>query len=179
MRVDEFSAIENIFPPNARTSHPCCSRDACACTHVFCALALCALVTLNGIITIIVRMRNLSIFRSDHPSNSKIGGACAYFRQGLPIKRRSDLEELQGLIVTEIVISRKKLFFVTLYRGSNQSNVQFEDLVDKLQGMVDKIQAENLHSVILTGDFNCRSPQWLGRRSTVTRGYSVGRINRG
>ena len=61
LRVDEFSAIENnIFPPNARTSQPCGSRDACACTHVFCAWALCALVTLNGIVTVIVRMRNLS-----------------------------------------------------------------------------------------------------------------------
>ena len=28
------------------------------------------------------------IFRSDHPSNSKIGGACVHFREGLPIKRK-------------------------------------------------------------------------------------------
>ena len=95
------------------------------------------------------------IFRSDHPSNSKIGGVCIYFREGLPIKHRNDLEELQDLIVTEIVISRKKVFFVTLYRSPSQNSVQFEDFIDKLQGMVEKIQAENPHSVILTGDFNC------------------------
>ena len=40
------------------------------------------------------------IFRSDHLSNSKVGGACVYFREGLPIKRRGDLEELQESIVT-------------------------------------------------------------------------------
>ena len=53
------------------------------------------------------------IYRSDHPSNSKIGGVCLYFRESLPVKRRSDLEELQELIVTEVIISRKKVFFVT------------------------------------------------------------------
>ena len=67
---------------------------------------------------------------------------------------------MQDLIVTEIVISRKKVFFVTLYRSPSENNLQFEDFVDKLQGIVEKIQAENPHSVILMGDFNFRSPQW-------------------
>ena len=100
------------------------------------------------------------IFRSDHPSNSKIGGTCLYFREGLPIKRRGDLEELQESIVTEITISRKKVFFVTLYRSPSQNSAQFEVFLDKLQRIVEKIQAENPHSLILTGDFNCRSSQW-------------------
>ena len=34
------------------------------------------------------------ILRSDHPSNTKVVGACVYFREGLPIKRRGDMEEL-------------------------------------------------------------------------------------
>ena len=100
------------------------------------------------------------IFRSDHPSNTKVGGACVYFRASLPIKRRGDLEELQESIVTEIIISRKKVFFVTLYRSPSQNSVQFEVFLDKLQRIVEKIQAENPHSLILTGDFNCRSSQW-------------------
>ena len=32
------------------------------------------------------------IYRADHPSDNKIGGVCLYFREGLPIKRRKDLE---------------------------------------------------------------------------------------
>ena len=100
------------------------------------------------------------IYRSDHPSNSKIGGVCLYFRESLPVKRRSDLEELQELIVTEVIISRKKVFFVTLYRSPSQDSVQFEDFIDKLQSLMEILQAENPHSLILTGDFNCRSSQW-------------------
>ena len=78
------------------------------------------------------------IFRSDHPSNTKVGGACVYFREGLHLKRRGDLEELQESIVTEIIISRKKVFFVTLYRSPSQNSVQFEVFLDKLQRIVEK-----------------------------------------
>ena len=42
------------------------------------------------------------IYRSDHPSNTKIGGVCLYFREGLPIKRRTDLEFLAEMILSEI-----------------------------------------------------------------------------
>ena len=34
------------------------------------------------------------IYRADHPSDTKIVGICLYFRDGLPIKRRKDLELL-------------------------------------------------------------------------------------
>ena len=32
------------------------------------------------------------IYHSDHPSNTKIGGVCLFFREGMPIKRRINLE---------------------------------------------------------------------------------------
>ena len=48
--------------------------------------------------------------RSDHPSNSRIGGVCVYFREDLPIKRRQDLELLQEMVVAEINFARKKVF---------------------------------------------------------------------
>ena len=57
------------------------------------------------------------IYRSDHPSNSKTGGVCMFFREGLPIKRWRDLELLQELIVIELTISSKKMFLITLYRS--------------------------------------------------------------
>ena len=50
------------------------------------------------------------VFRSDHPSNSRIGGVCVYFREDLPIKRRQDLELLQEMVVAEIIFPRKKVF---------------------------------------------------------------------
>ena len=49
-----------------------------------------------------------NIFRNDHPGDNKVGGVCLYYREGLPIKRRKDLECLQEVIAAEITIARKK-----------------------------------------------------------------------
>ena len=50
------------------------------------------------------------IFRNDHPSNTKTGGVCLYYREGLCVKRRKDLEILQETEVAEIYIARKNTF---------------------------------------------------------------------
>ena len=52
------------------------------------------------------------IYRSDHPSNTKTGRVCLYFREGLPIKQRSDLQLAQDMIVAEITLARKKYFLL-------------------------------------------------------------------
>ena len=92
------------------------------------------------------------IYRSDHPRNTKIGGVCLYFREGLPIKRRTDLELLPEMILSEITLARKKIFFGTLYCTPSQNGQQFETFNDRLQEAFDKMKAENPHCIILTGD---------------------------
>ena len=72
------------------------------------------------------------IFRSDHPSNKTIGGVCLYFREGLPIRCRRDLECIQEMAVAEITIVRKKLLFATVYRSPIQSPEQFNGFIDHL-----------------------------------------------
>ena len=64
------------------------------------------------------------VYRSDHPSNTKTGGVCLYFREGLAIKRRQDLKILQEMVVSEMCIARKKIFFVLLYRSPSQNSVR-------------------------------------------------------
>ncbi len=100
------------------------------------------------------------IYRNDHPSNTKTGGVCLYFREGLPIKRRTDLELLQEMIVAEITFARKKIFFITVYRSPSQTSDQFEEFINQLQATLDQLRRERYHSLVLTGDFNCRSSQW-------------------
>ena len=100
------------------------------------------------------------IYRNDHPSDTKTGGVCVYFREGLAIKRRKDLETLQEMVVTEIMIARKKILFTTIYRSLSQNSEQFENFINKLQIALNRMQSERPHTLILTGDFNCRSTQW-------------------
>ena len=62
------------------------------------------------------------VYRSDHPSDTKVGGVCLYFRENLSIKRRTDLELLQEMVVSEIHIERKKIILVAIYRTPSQNN---------------------------------------------------------
>ena len=100
------------------------------------------------------------IYRSDHPSNTKTGGVCLYFREGLPIRRRTDVELLPEMIISEITLTRKKVFLGTLYHSPSQGSQQFETFIGNLQQTLDRMKTEHPHCVILTGDFNCRSSIW-------------------
>ena len=100
------------------------------------------------------------IYHSDHPSNIKVGGLCLFFREGIPIKRRVDLELLPEFIITKIKMGNKKVFFGAIYRSPSQNSEQFENFIDSLQQVIDKMKGENPHCMILTGDLNCRSSMW-------------------
>jgi len=110
---------------------------------------------------------NREIFLSDHPSNTKTGGVCVYFREGLPIKRRDDFEMLQEAVVAEINVLRKRILFVAIC--PSQNNEQFKTFMDKLQIMCGNFQRERPYSIIVTGDFNCRSSQWWGEILRIWR----------
>lgn len=81
------------------------------------------------------------------------GQSCSYTRE--------DLELLQEMVACEIIIVRKKLFFVALYRSPSQNSEEFQNRLCKLQLMVNKINGERPLAVILTDDFNCRSTEGL------------------
>ena len=83
-----------------------------------------------------------------------------YFREGLPIQRRKDLELLPEIIVADIKIGRKKIFIITVYRSPSQNSEQFEVFMDKLQMTLTRLRQEKPTALIITGDFNCRSSQW-------------------
>ena len=100
------------------------------------------------------------VYRSDHPSDTKVGDVCLYLRENLSIKRRTDLELLQEMVVSEIHIERKKIILVAIYRIPSQNNEQFGNFCDRLQLVITRIRRERPRALILTGDFNCRSSQW-------------------
>ena len=71
------------------------------------------------------------IFRSDHPNGKKEGGVCLYFKENLPIKRRKDLEITQENVICEILIRRKKVLFIAIYRSPNQANEEFDAFTEE------------------------------------------------
>ena len=102
-------------------------------------------------------------FRSDKPDSTRNGGVCLYFKEGLPIKQRKDLQILNETIVAEISLKRKKMFFILSYRHPNQSADELENYIIKLGNIMDKAKSEKPACTVLTGDFNARSPLfWEG-----------------
>ena len=81
------------------------------------------------------------ILQSDHPSDTRNpGGVCLYYKENIPIKRRSDLEIHDETVVTEISLRRKKVFIMVTYRHPNQTSDEFGLFLDRLQLTVDRIK---------------------------------------
>ena len=72
-----------------------------------------------------------NVVRADHPSNTKKGGVCIYFKNSLPLKVL-DIQLLQECINFEIKIADKICNFISLYRSPSQSKDEFESFADNL-----------------------------------------------
>ena len=108
------------------------------------------------------------LIRGDHPSNSKRGGVCVYYRNSLPLKIL-DIFYLQECIVFELKIGNKFCKIVSLYRSPNQSQDEFETFTNNLELILDKIFETNHYLVIAPGDFNAKLSQWY----KTTEGYKI------
>ena len=104
--------------------------------------------------------------RADCPSANTHpkGGVCLYFRENVPVIHRQDLQLLDETIVCEIKLDRnKKMFFILSYRSPSQDPALTRQYFKKIDKILTKIKLENPAIIVLTGDFNARSPiLWSG-----------------
>ena len=107
-----------------------------------------------------IGLNGYSFHKSNHLQDVKREGVGLYMKESLPARRRPDLETQPECVVCEIKLNRKKYFFAILYRSPSQTQVEFEGFRQNFEQMLSKMSAENPFSVIITGDFNCRSTQW-------------------
>ena len=59
-----------------------------------------------------INISGYAVLRADHPSNSKRGGVCIYFKQSLPLIRNDNLSTVQKTIVTEIPVENEACFYM-------------------------------------------------------------------
>ena len=98
--------------------------------------------------------------RADHPSNTKRGGVCLYYKEHLPITRRGDISKLKECLVTEITITNERCLFTCLYRSPSQNREQFQSFCDSLDILLNNINSLNPAFSIITGDFNGKCSKW-------------------
>ena len=96
-----------------------------------------------------------NLVREDHPSNSKRGGVCVYYKSSLPF-RVINVKYLQESISFELRIAGKCCKFSCLYRFSSQTQDEFETFLKNFELTLDKIHESNPFMTVL-GDFNAKS----------------------
>ena len=101
-----------------------------------------------------------NLLRCDHPSSSKRGGVCIFYKEYLPINRHDDLCTLTECIVTEINLGKKTVFFTRSYRSPSQTTDAFEAYSQNLNLTLNNVDALSQFCHVLIGDFNARSFSW-------------------
>ena len=105
-------------------------------------------------------LKEYEFITCNHPLNVIRGGVGLYIKDSLPKKQRPDIATLPESIVCELHIDRTKYFFVLMYRSPSQNQQEFDNFMINFEQLLSKISAEEPYAVIITGDFDCHSPQW-------------------
>ena len=80
-----------------------------------------------------LRIQGYAMIRSDHPSNTKRGGVCIYYKEHLPFVRRDDITFLDECLVGEIKIKNSKCFITCVYRSPSQTADELDIVLSGLE----------------------------------------------
>ena len=94
-----------------------------------------------------------NIIRKDHPSNTKRGEICVYYKNTLSFKI-INIKDLQECITFQIKIGRKCCKFICIYRSPSQTNDKFESFLKNFEFTLDIIHEDNPFMIFVLGDFN-------------------------
>ena len=114
-----------------------------------------------------------NLIRADHPSDSKRGGVCIYYKEHIPLIKRDDICTLDNCLVTEIRSQGEKCFLTCIYRSPSQSRDEFDDFCTKFDLLLSNINQEFPLCSIVTGDFNARCSRWWQNDITNSAGQEI------
>ena len=112
------------------------------------------------------------MIRADHPSNTKRGGVCIYYRNFLPLKL-INIHYLNECITFEIKLGDKICNFVSWYRSQNQSEDDFENFCNNFKLILDAVLTTNPFLTVAIGDFNAKSGNWYNGDTATSEGSKI------
>ena len=83
-------------------------------------------------------IEDYNLIRSNHPSNTKKGGVCIYYKESL-VKHIANITSLTEYLVCEVTIQNKKGYVAVVYRSPSQSTSEFESFLSDF-GVMQKIE---------------------------------------
>ena len=81
-----------------------------------------------------------NLIRADHPSDSKGGGVCIYYKEHIP--ERDNICTLDSCLVTEICLQNEKCFLTCIYCSPSQGRDEFDDVCAKFDLLLCNINQE-------------------------------------
>ena len=114
-----------------------------------------------------------NLIRSDHPSDSKRGGVCIYYKEHIPLIKRDDICTLDNCLVTEILSQIEKCFLTCMYRSPSQNNEELKNFCANFDLLLSNINEGIPICSIITGDFNARSSNWWKNDITNSLGQEL------
>ena len=95
-----------------------------------------------------------------------------YYKEHLPIIKRDDLCSLKECLVKEIIVGKKKVIFLCLYRSPSKTK-EFEEFCTDLNLLLSNINDLNIPLSVTTGDFNERSSKWGSLDKENAEGWEI------
>ena len=112
------------------------------------------------------------LIRSDHPSNTKRGGVCIYYKESLVV-RLVDITSLPECLVCEVTIQNKKGYVAVMYRSPSQSSIEFESFLSGFEDILSSVLFSKSQFTVILGDFNARSSTWWSNDITNINGTLI------
>ena len=111
-----------------------------------------------------ININGYSLLRAVHLSNTKRGGVRMYYKNYLPIIRRTDLSDLQEITemieIAEVTVDKGRCFLTFLYRSSSQNDDKPETFCSGLTFLLNKINKSQPSCLVLLGHFNAKQSKW-------------------
>ena len=109
---------------------------------------------------------------SDHPSNTKRGGVCLYYKNNLSL-RVINIGYLNECLTLELNVGGKTCNFVVLHRSLSQSQDEFENFSDNFEMTLDILVQKNPFLMITIGNFHAKSKMWHTQDKTSFEGKTI------
>ena len=114
-----------------------------------------------------------NLIRSDHPSDSKKGGVCIYYKEHILLFLRDDISTLDICVVTEIRSQYEEWFLTCIYLSPSQNQDEFKNFCTSFYILLSNINDELPLCSIVTGDFNARCSSWWKNDITNLEGQEL------
>ena len=112
------------------------------------------------------------LIRSDHPSNTKRGGVCIYYKESLAV-RLVGIISLPECLVCEVTVQNIKGYIVVMYRSPSQSSIESESSLSGFEDMLSGVLFSKSQFTVILGDFNARSSTWWSNEITNVNGTLI------